>query len=152
MIAVQSEIKLEKFAVLQSHFSFDPPKRNPKDVQKLFNTYEIDIDFAHHINKDDSIQVFTKIGINQNSKSLPGYQLFVEGAGFFSIDKTKELAEKDENNLKFYSTVSIIIGYLRNTLSSMTSSAPLGTYILPPIDMTDLFRKKSESKNENSKN
>jgi len=146
MIAVPSEIHLESFAVLQSHYEFNPPKRNPKDLQQLFKLYEINIDFAHHISEDKTIQVFTKISVNQIEKPMPGYQLFVEGAAVFSLDKTVELTEDEENNLKFYSTVNILIGYLRNTLTAITASSPLGPYLLPPLNMSDLFRKKSESK------
>jgi hypothetical protein len=64
MIAIPSEIKLENFAVLQSHYEFNQPKRNPRDPRKLFNSYEIDIDFAHQLNDDNTMQVFTKISVN----------------------------------------------------------------------------------------
>lgn len=146
MIALPSEIHLESFAVLQSHYQFIEPKRSIKDPLKIFKTYGIDIDFAHQINDDKTIQVFTKISVNQNEKPLPGYQLFVEGAAVFSLDETEELTEAEEKNLKFYSTVNILIGYLRNTLTAITASSPMGPYLLPPINMADLFRKKSENK------
>jgi len=146
MIAIPSEIHLESFAVLQSHYLFIEPKRNIKDPLKIFKTYEIDIDFAHQVNQDKTIQVFTKISVNQNEKPLPGYQLFVEGAAVFLLEETEELTEDEEKNLKFYSTVSILIGYLRNTLTAITASSPMGPYLLPPINMADLFRKKSENK------
>lgn len=146
MIALPSEIHLESFAVLQSHYQFIEPKRSIKDPLKIFKTYEIDIDFAHQVNEDKTIQVFTKISVNQNEKPLPGYQLFVEGAAVFSLDETEELTEAEEKNLKFYSTVNILIGYLRNTLTAITASSPMGPYLLPPINMADLFRKKSENK------
>ncbi len=146
MIALPSEIRLESFAVLQSHYQFIPPKRNPKEPQKIFKSYGIDIDFAHKLNDDQTIQVFTKISVNQNEKNLPGYQLFVEGAAVFSLDDICNLSENEQNNLKFYSTVNILIGYLRNTLTAITASSPMGPYLLPPINMTDLIRKKSENK------
>lgn len=144
MIALPSEIHLDSFAVLQSHYVFIQPKRNPKDLKKLFTSYEIDIDFAHQLNEDKTIQVFTKISVNQNEKPSPGFQLFVEGAAVFSLNGTDELTDEEEKNLKFYSTVSILIGYLRNTLTAITASSPMGPYLLPPINMADLFRKKSE--------
>lgn len=146
MIALPSEIHLESFAVLQSHYQFIEPKGNIKDPQKIFKTYEIDIDFAHQVNQDKTIQVFTKISVNQNEKPLPGYQLFVEGAAVFLLDETEGLTDEEEKNLKYYSTVSILIGYLRNTLTAITASSPMGPYLLPPINMADLFRKKSENK------
>lgn len=146
MIALPSEIQLEKFAVIQSHYEFNPPRQSPKNIQDLFKSYEVDIDFAHHINEDKTIQVFTKISVNQNDNPCAGYKLFVEGVAVFSLGKTVALSEEEEKNLKFYSTVNILIGYLRNTLTAITSSSPMGPYLLPPLNVTDLFRKKSESK------
>jgi preprotein translocase subunit SecB len=146
MIAIPSEIHLESFAVLQSHYQFIEPKRSIKDPMKIFKTYEIDIDFAHQVNEDKTIQVFTKISVNQTEKPLPGYQLFVEGGAVFTLDEAEGLTEAEEKNLKFYSTVNILIGYLRNTLTAITASSPMGPYLLPPINMADLFRKKSENK------
>jgi preprotein translocase subunit SecB len=146
MIAIPSEIRLESFAVLQSHYEYFPSKRKMKDPQIIFKTYEIDIDFAHQIKEDNTIQVFTKISVNQIEKPLPGYKLFVEGVAVFAFSEWEKLTEKEQNNLKFYSTVNIIIGYLRNSLTSLTSSSPMGTYLLPPINMGDLFQKKSNSK------
>lgn len=149
MIAQSSAIKLEHFAVLQSHYEFEQPKKELKDVQKIFDAYEIDIDFAHHDeDEDNTIHVFVKIGINQAKKTLPGYKLLVEGVGMFSL-KEEDLPEENINNLKFYSTVSIIVGYLRNTLSGTTASAPFGPYLLPAIDMQQLFALKGQNEDSN---
>lgn len=144
MIAQKSALTLEHFAVLQAHYNFNQPKRAPKNNLKLFQSYEIDIDFAHHFEDDGVIRVFVKIGINQDKNTLPGYKLLVEGVGFFRLPNV-EISDAEKNNLKFYSTVSVIIGYLRNSLTSLTSSAPMGTYLLPPVDLNDLFLKKSAS-------
>ena len=143
MIAIPSDIHLESFAVLQSHYQFIETKKNIKDPVKIFKSYDIDIDFVHRIKEDKTIQVFTKISVNQNVKPMPGYQLVVEGVAVFSLDAATELNEDEEKNLRFYSTVSILLGYLRNTLSAITASSPMGPYLLPPINMPDLFRKKS---------
>jgi len=149
MIAHSSAIKLEHFAVLQSHYEFEQPKKELKNVQKVFDAYEIDIDFAHHDDEEDNtIHVFVKIGINQAKKTLPGYKLLVEGVGMFSL-KEEDLPVEKINNLKFYSTVSIIIGYLRNTLSGITASAPFGPYLLPAIDMQHLFALKGQNEEAN---
>lgn len=143
MIALKSALNLEHFAVLQSHYEFNPPKRSPKDKTKFFQSYEVDIDFAHHFDDDGLIRVFVKIGINWSKDSLPGYKLFVEGAGFFRL-VNGEISMHDQESLKFFSTVNLIIGYLRNSLASMTSSAPMGPYLLPAIDLGILFKRKSE--------
>lgn len=142
MIAKHSPIKMENFAVLQMHYDFEQPKRKPRDIQKLIDSYEIDIDFAHHEDDGDgTIKVFVKIGINKAKKTLPGYKLLVEGFGIFRLEE-QGLSEQQKNNLKYYSTISILIGYLRNSLSGITASAPFGPYLLPPVDMPELFKTK----------
>jgi len=151
MIALQSEIQLESFAVLQSHYEYIPSNKNPRDLIKLFRSYQIDIDFVHKINENNTAQVFTKISVNKNEKPLPGYKLFVEGVAIFSTTKTEELSETEKKNLIYFSTVNILIGYLRNTLNMMTSSSPMGPYLLPPINVADLFRKKADSKQSQNK-
>jgi preprotein translocase subunit SecB len=142
MIARKSAIKLNSFSVLKSHFEFVHSKRVPKSIQKLFESYELDIDFAHHFEDNGTIRVFVKIAVNQQKKPLPGYKLFVEAVGLFHLEDT-DIPEKEQNNLKYYSTVSILIGYLRNSLAANTASAPFGPYLLPPVDMNELFRQKS---------
>lgn len=147
MIAQSSAIRLKKFAVLQSHYAFEQPKKNIRNVQKTFDSYKIDIDFAHHDeDKNNLIHVFVKIGINQSKKTVPGYKLLVEGVGIFYLNE-EGLAKQEIINLKYYSTVSIIIGYLRNTLSAITASAPFGPYLLPTIDMQHLFALKGHDEN-----
>lgn len=142
MIAQKSALKLDYFSVLQAHYNFSQPKKKPKNIIKLFQSYEINIDFAHHFDEAGLIRVFVKIGINQAKKILPGYKLLVEGVGMFHFSENK-ISDKEKDNLKFYSTVSIVIGYLRNSLSDLTSSAPFGPYLLPSIDLNDLFLQKS---------
>ncbi|GAO30417.1 hypothetical protein JCM15548_12685 [Geofilum rubicundum JCM 15548] len=61
-----------------------------------------------------------------------------------SIPSNRDISEDVLNNLKFFSSVNIVIGYLRSTINSFTASAPFGPYLLPPVDMQDLFKKKGE--------
>jgi preprotein translocase subunit SecB len=144
MKAQKSPINLEYFAVLQSHYEFIQPKKEPKDLKKLFDLYELNIDFSHLPEDSGEIKVFVKIGINNLKKPLPGYKVLVEGVGIFILTNNS-IQEKEQENLKFYSTVSILIGYLRNSISGSTASAPFGPYLLPPIDINDLFRQKTKN-------
>jgi len=151
MKAISSEIQLENFTILQSHYNYIPSKRKIKNPQDLFKDLDIDIDFTHQVNEDHSIRVFTKIAVNHGENPKAGYQLFIEGVAVFSFLETENLSEKEQNNLKFYSTVNILIGYLRNSLASLTTASPLGQYLLPPININDLFRKKSAQTNTENK-
>ena len=142
MIAKKSPIKLDSFSVLQSQYEFVHSKKVPRNIKSLFDSYELDIEFAHHFEDNGEIKVFVKISVNRQKKSLPGYKLLVEAVGLFSLEDN-EITEEEQNNMKYYSTVSILIGYLRNSLAANTASAPFGPYLLPPIDMNELFRQKS---------
>ena len=142
MIAEKSAIKLDSFSVLQSHYEFVNSKKVLKNIKALFGSYELDFDFAHNFDDNGEIKVFVKIGVNRQKKPLPGYKLFVEAVGLFHLEDT-DIPEKEQNNLKYYSTVSILIGYLRNSLAANTASAPFGPYLLPPVDMNELFIQKS---------
>jgi preprotein translocase subunit SecB len=48
-------------------------------------------------------------------------------------------------NLLQYSTVSIALNLLRGFIITLTSAGPCGKYILPSIDIDDLFRQKNEA-------
>ena len=146
MKAIPSEIKLIDFYILRSHYTFLPSKKKikPNEIQNLFNGYEIDIDFDHQINKDETIQVLTKIEVNNIDQPVAGYILSIEGVANFSFTESDQLTEAQKKNLKSFSTVNILIGYLRNSLATMTASSPLGQYLLPPVNINDLFAKKVE--------
>ncbi len=145
MNALPSEIKLIDFNVLQSHYKYIPAKKQlkTKDVTLLHNSYELDIDFSHQENKDGLLRVFAKIEINGSDKPSSGYQLYIEGVADFVFTETSNLTELQKNNLKTFSTVNILIGYLRGSLASLTAASPLGQYLLPPININDLFAKKA---------
>lgn len=110
------------------------------DPSTLFEKYLIDIDFAHH-DQDGIIQVIAKVGINQDD-AFPGYKIFIEGVGFFSIRDSNKLKANEINNLKTYSTLNYVINNFRNIIAENTANAPMGTYHLPLLNILELFKKK----------
>jgi preprotein translocase subunit SecB len=85
-------------------------KTERETQNRIIPPYEIDIDFTYHFEEDGTFQVFVKINVNDVDKSLPGYKLKVEGAGIFQLIED-DLSDNEKNNLKFYSSVNIIIGF-----------------------------------------
>lgn len=147
MEAKESPIKLLRFVVLGMEFRFIPPSKQNKSKSPdfFFQDYAIDIDFSHSAVDEEQFFVFAKIGVNNFSKPKHGYKIFIEGGTRFLIPKQTEGEEKVINNLRFFSSVNIVVGYLRAAISTMTASAPMGPYLLPPVDMQDLFRRKSQN-------
>lgn len=138
-----SPLILLDFAIINSSFKFIAPPDN-SDIRKLVSEYLIDIDFAI-IQELESTRVFIKTSVNQSETETPGYSIFAEGVAVFDISKTATLTEDDKKALLQYSAVSIALNSLRGFITSLTANAPFGRYILPSIDVNDLFQQKAKA-------
>lgn len=151
MKAKFSPLQVLDFKLLESHYEFIVPKDDDINVKDLFQSYAVDIDFG--IGKSDiegEIQLFTKIEVNKTKrKMLPGYKLMVEGGGTFRIQDPENVEEGLRNNLSQFSTLNMMINNLRNIMYQITNLGPMGGYLLPPIDISQLLRDKArESEKE----
>ena len=142
MRAKSSPLKLLVFHLVKNSFEFIVPKEDEIVPQILFESYPIDIDFAHQPlqNSTTHIQVFVEIKIN-NSKNKSGYALSVEGMGVFELDE-KNIEKGIAYNLRIFSSLNMMINNLRNIIAQQTAFAPMGIYLMPPIDIKDLLEKK----------
>lgn len=138
-----SPLILLDFAIINNSFKFIAPTDNT-DIRKLLSDYLIDIDFAI-VQEPESTRVFIKTSVNQSEEELPGYSIFAEGVAVFDISKTANLTEDDKKSLLQFSAVSIALNSLRGFISSLTANAPFGRYILPSIDVNDLFHQKAKA-------
>ena len=145
MKANLSPLKLTSFALLRASYEYIVPEKVKKGAtpSNFFDSYNIEIDFSHK-EEDCGIAVIVKVEVNNTDKPKPGYKLFYEAGGTFSLPPKENLKEEVYNNLYFYSTISIIIGNIRNIIAATTANGPFGTYLLPPIDINSLFKAKKE--------
>lgn len=145
MKAKFSPLQLLDFKLLESRYEFIIPDDEEINIKDLFQSYPVDIDFG--IGKTDvegEIQLFTKIEVNfGKKKSLPGYKLMVEGGGTFRIQDPENVDEGLRNNLSQFSTLNMMINNLRNIMYQITNLGPMGGYLLPPIDISQLLRDKA---------
>jgi preprotein translocase subunit SecB len=150
MKAKFSPLQLLDFKLLESHYEFIIPNQEEINVKDLFQSYPVDIDFG--IGKTEvegEIQLFTKIEVNfTKKKSLPGYRLMVEGGGTFRIQDPENVDEGLRNNLSQFSTLNMMINNLRNIMYQITNLGPMGGYLLPPIDISQLLRDKAADKKD----
>jgi len=144
MKAKFSPLQLLDFKLLESHIEFVVPDQGELDVKELFQSYSVDIDFGLQENEDEKeIQLFTVIQINLGEQeTLPGYKIMVEGGGTFRIQNPEELDENLKKNLTQFSTLNMMINNLRNIIYQITNLGPMGGYLLPPIDISQLLRDK----------
>jgi preprotein translocase subunit SecB len=145
MKAKFSPLQLLDFKLLETKYEFIIPDEEEIDIKDLFQSYLVDIDFE--IGKTDvqeEIRLFTKIEVNfGKKKSLPGYRLMVEGGGTFRIQDPENVDEGLRNNLSQFSTLNMMINNLRNIMYQITNLGPMGGYLLPPIDISQLLRDKA---------
>lgn len=139
-----SPLQLLDFKLLEAHVEFVIPEESELDVKALFQSYEVDIDFGiGESDLEDEIQLFTMIQINNNAENpLSGYKIKVEGGGTFRIENPENLEEGLKNNLTQFTTLNMMINNLRNIVYQITKLGPMGGYLLPPIDITQLLRDK----------
>jgi preprotein translocase subunit SecB len=145
-----SPLELHSFELLESHFSFNVPNEEEVNVSLLFKSYNVNIDFTHKIHEEVEIHVFVRIEVNYLKKPKPGYSLMSEGVGIFQIEDDSQLSEGTAGNLKFYSTLNMMINNLRNIMFQSSNIGPMGGYLLPPIDIIDLFKKKDKQSSKKS--
>src|SRR5690625_2902154 len=144
MIANKSPLKWEKFGILNWELNFIEPE-NPGDKispAKLFQEYQIDIDFHHANVSEYLLQVLLSIGINDLEEPKPGYRIFVESVGIFDLSDVLKLEEGPRQNLKIFATPTLMIGRVRGLIPTLSSQAPLGAYQLPAMDVHALINQK----------
>jgi preprotein translocase subunit SecB len=145
MKPISSPLKLLDFAIMRMEFEFIP---NPEAVntEKVFETYELDLDFD--VFKNDIMQIVMTVDINTGSTPKPGYKISAEVVSLFKMDTSAVLTEGEKENLEGFSTLYIALNNLRGVISSFTAHAPFGRYILPSIDLNDLIQKKKKTVQE----
>lgn len=145
MIAKESPIVLDTFDILQSDISIIFNADINVNLLQVTKEYPVDIDFYTIAQNEDSFAIYTKVTINHEKK--PGYSIFAEGAGLFSIDKS--VSDNDRQKL-INSGINICITNLRAYISTVTAFYPLGRFSFHSVDMQALFKSKLEQQEKQS--
>ncbi len=143
MKAKPSPLRLKHFELVESQFKFIVPQEEEiDDVGHLFDNYPLEVDFSHQDLEEGLIQVSCHVKVNKARSPLPGYSMLAAAIGVFEIQVAEELDASKLGNLKFYSTLNMMINNLRNIIFQQSNLGPMKGYLLPPIDVLDLFAKK----------
>ena len=115
----------------------------------LYN-YIIDLDFDQYSTDQDFL---IEMQMHINKKKAIGYELKVDAFAQFQIEDQSDITERMKGNLLSISSVNIMISNIRGYLKNVTSYGTFGAYLLPSIDITDLFSQKiKKQENKASKN
>jgi hypothetical protein len=138
----RSDIKLDKFTMLACSFAtIDAEKKISSE--KLKNI-PVDLDYNILTNKKNSskIRIMLELNSNQVEKPLPGYMYSVICASDHTIKGLNNLSQKEQNKHVLFTALPLAIAMVRSHLYNVSSNFPHGHYMLPSIDLMDLFAKK----------
>ncbi|MFZ1288541.1 MAG: hypothetical protein WAR79_00505 [Melioribacteraceae bacterium] len=138
----KSDLKLEKFTMLAC--SFATIKAEKKITEVDLNNIPIDLDFDILVNKKNSnkIKIMLEVKANTRENQLPGYIYTVICEFDFIIKGLNKLAEDKKNRNILFTALPLSIAMVRSHLYNVSSNFPYGHYMLPSIDLVDLFTKK----------
>src|SRR5690554_6772260 len=146
-----SPLQLLDFKLLETRYEFEVSEDDEMDIKELFSAYPVEIDFDMGKSEEEEIQLITTIEVNLDKENrLPGYHIKVEGGGTFKIKDPQNIEEGLRNNLSRFSTLNMMINNLRNIIYQITNLGPLGGYLLPPIDISQLLRDKAKQREKDS--
>lgn len=138
-----SPLSIRDLAVINFDYGFIPSNKE-ENLREYFDKYEIDINFALKEYNESTYQLFVKAEINyQDTKQLPGYEIFCECTGIFDVDNS-EITAEEKRALLSNSALVITLNFLRFYIASSTSNFPYGKFLLPSLDLKDLLNKRAQ--------
>jgi len=138
----KSILELKKFWVSESHLAVISALEE-EDVQDI----PLDIDFEILIG-DELFKLVLQLEGNKGKNKKIGYSFKIVAEGIFGF--TKEMEREDIERFLLFSALPMMIANTRGYLNVLTMYAPLGQYILPSVDMTDLVEQKTKKSNSES--
>lgn len=146
MIPLNAKIQQIQFVVMKSSIDIHVNEKTKRiDTSKI----PLDIDFEI-LQRDDNpyfVRVVMTIKGNQD-KSMSGYVFEVRVGGEYKISEEIVI---DSDEFKAYvqnSAVACLINETRLYLQTLTSFHPFRSYIMPMIDMRDLWEQKTKISKE----
>jgi hypothetical protein len=142
----RSNLKMDNFAMLSSNISTVAVDK--KVTQEKLKSIPIDLDFDILSNKNNSskIRIMLEVRSNEIEGPLPGYVYSVICSSDFNIKGLGKLKQKDKDKHVLFTALPLTIAMVRSHLYNITSNFPHGHYVLPSIDLMDLFSKKYDEK------
>jgi len=146
MIPLDAKIQQIQFVVMKSSIDIHVTEKTKRiDTSKI----PLDIDFEILQRNDNPYFVRVVMTIKGNhDKSVAGYVFEVKVGGEYKISEEVVL---DDDEFKAYvqnSAVACLINETRLYLQTLTSFHPFRSYIMPMIDMKNLWEQKTKISNE----
>jgi len=138
----RSDFKLEKFTMLACNFATVPSEK--KLSTEALKNIPIYLDFNILKNKKNSskVKIYLELNSNISEKPEPGYMFSTVAEAEYNIRGLGKMSEEKQNRYILFTALPLAIAMIRSHLYNSSSSYPYGQYLLPSIDLPDLFDKK----------
>ena len=140
----RSELQQLVFVILKTDVRFIGADEavNSASVDEL----DIDFDLLENAENDHEYRVIYKVEAKRIDVNGNGLSICINAGCDFEVDKALDKDSKEFIQLVKYSATGITYNNIRNYLQTVTSFYPTPVYILPTIDLTDLWKNKIGSK------
>lgn len=138
----RSDLKLENFTMLACNFATVPSDK--KISTEALKNIPIDFDFDILTNKKNSskIKIVLELDSNISDTPEPGYIYSIVAEAEYNIKGLGKMSEEKQNRYILFTALPLAIAMVRSHLYNGSSNYPHGHYLLPSIDLPDLFEKK----------
>ena len=147
---VNAKIQQTQFVVLESSVKIVLQDETTEvDITKV--PIEMDFDISHnHEVEPDIVRIILEIHTNQQGE-FPGYELFLRVGGEYRLAEDLDPFGDESKALISNSAVTCLINEARVYLQTITSFSLFGPYIMPMLDMGDIWKQKYEFDAESTK-
>jgi len=115
-----------------------------KITSEALKNIPIDLDFDILTNKKNSskVKIVLEFHSNEVEEPRPGYMYSLVAEAEYNIKGLGKMNEEKQNRYILFTALPLAIAMARSHLYSVSSNFPYGHYLMPSIDLLDLFEKK----------
>jgi hypothetical protein len=142
MIPKNARIQQTQFIVLESSVKVIISKETTQiDVSQI--PIEIDFDILQNPEREPYATRVVMTIKGNSKKEVAGYMIFLKVGGEYRLSEELEVQSNEYRLLISNSAVACLINEARVYLQTLTAFFPFGPYIMPMIDMNDIWEQKS---------
>ena len=105
----------------------------------------MDFDILRNKKNGNKIKIVLELHSNEVEKPIAGYMYSLIAEAEYNIKGLSKMDEEKQNRYILFTALPLAIAMVRSHLYTVSSNFPYGHYLMPAIDLTDLFEKKFKS-------
>lgn len=132
-----SDLRMESYVVTQLHMDVDPMRDHDASEGEL----SLDFDVRQKPDTDDDILLELTVSVNSDDEDYEahGFRFGCKVAGFFDVTSLKSAHPDSWKGLMLSNGLSILYGVARVHIDSLSSTAPIGRFVLPCVNMREFL-------------